>query len=71
MPRRLVLLIAALGGVSGAYAQTSDADWQMYSGVNLGKNMGGELRSFFDAAGVNRRNDGHVEVWTKSLPVTP
>lgn len=64
-----LLAVLALTCASGADAQSGDADWQMYGGVTLSKEMGGEQRSFFDAAGVVRRSDGHIEVWTKSLSV--
>jgi hypothetical protein len=61
----LVLLLFA----SAAYAQSGDADWQMYGKSSLDKAHDGEIL-FFDAAGILRRRDGHIEVWTKALPVT-
>jgi hypothetical protein len=64
--RLLMALFLALTGASGVCAQTGDTDWQMYGAADFGK-MGGKQRQFFDAAGVIRRNNGHVEVWTKSL----
>lgn len=67
--RLLLALMLALTATSGAAAQTEDTDWQMYGTRALSKDMGGEQRTFFDAAGVVRRNDGHIEVWIKSLPV--
>jgi hypothetical protein len=62
-----LVALLALAWASGAYAQSGNADWQMYGKSNLDKAHGGELL-FFDAAGVVRRSDGHVEAWTKALP---
>jgi hypothetical protein len=58
--------IALLAFTGSVHAQSRGADWKMYGAADLGK-MGGEQRSFFDAAGVIRRDNGHVEVWTKTL----
>lgn len=65
--RRLIALLA-FAGISGAYGQTGDTDWQEFGTEDFGK--GGHLGVvvlFFDAAGVIRRDNGHVEVWTKGL----
>jgi hypothetical protein len=61
---RAVLTLAC---ASIAYAQSGDTDWRLYGGADLGKD-GGEQKLFFDAAGIIRRGDGHIEVWTKALP---
>ena len=55
--------LLALAGI-GAYAQTGDTDWRSY-----GLRQDGKDEVFFDAAGVVRRPNGHVEVWTKQLSV--
>lgn len=60
--------LLALAGMSGAYAQSGDSDWQEFGTEDFGK--GGQLGVvvlFFDAAGAIRRENGHVEVWTKGL----
>ncbi len=39
-------------------------DWKFYGGLKLSRE---ELLAFFDADGLIRRPDGHIEVWTKSI----
>jgi hypothetical protein len=41
-PRVGLLAVLALASASSTYAQSGDADWQMYGGVTLTKEMGGE-----------------------------
>jgi hypothetical protein len=65
--RRGLVAMLALAGISGAYAQTGDSDWKLYSAADFGK-RGGKVALFFDAAGVIRSDNGHVKVWTKGLP---
>ena len=57
-----LLAVLALAWASVALAQTGDTDWRSYSMSQDGKDA-----QFFDAAGVVRRPNGHVEVWTKQL----
>jgi len=47
-----------------AFAQLIDADWKYYAGGDLdGKGLG----LFYDAKGLWRHPDGHIEVWSKVL----
>jgi hypothetical protein len=54
--------LLAFVGASSVLAQTGDTDWRSY-----GVTQDGKEAMFFDAAGVVRWPDGHVEVWTKQL----
>ncbi len=73
-PKVGLLAALTLACASGTDAQSGDADWQMYgksafasTGV-VDKTHGDDLL-FFDAAGIVRRSDGHIEVWIKALPL--
>lgn len=57
-----IITALALAWAAGALAQTGDTDWRSY-----GVSQNGKDEAFFDAAGVVRRPNGHVEVWTKEL----
>jgi hypothetical protein len=72
-PKVGLLAVLTLASASGAYAQSGEADWQMYGRSGLASTgivdqTHGDNLLFFDAAGIVHRRDGHIEVWTKALP---
>jgi hypothetical protein len=49
--------------LSPSLAQPSSVDWKLYGGASVD----GRSWCFYDAAGVTRRTDGNIRVWTKCL----
>jgi hypothetical protein len=45
-------------------AQASSAEWKLYGGAS---DKSGHVICFFDADGVVKAADGHIQVWTKCL----
>jgi hypothetical protein len=59
-----LVAMLALAGTSVVYAQSGETNWQQYGWSRLGTL---NVILFFDAAGIIRRDNGHVQVWTKAL----
>ena len=57
--RAYALLCLAIG-----LAQASSAEWKLYGGAS---DKGGHVICFFDADGVVKTADGHIQFWTKCL----